>query len=108
MAENSRPADPEDESAQVRFVAKGLRSLRGRLGLSAESFGRLIGVSGQSIYNWERQVTTPRAEQRKMLAQVRGIGKRQALARLQSMAAAASATKPAARVQRQSARRPAG
>lgn len=39
--------------AKLRFVAKGLRSHRARLGLSANDFGRLVGASGQSIYTWE-------------------------------------------------------
>lgn len=45
----SRPA----KGTKIRFVAKGLRSLRDRLGLSAEVFARLLNVSGQTIYNWD-------------------------------------------------------
>jgi len=89
--EAAAPTPPSDRG-QIRFVAKGVRSLRERLGLSAERFGELIGVSGQSIYNWERQVTTPRTEQLKLLASVRGIGKREAAARLDARKA-----KPAAK-----------
>jgi len=83
------PATPSDDGAasQPRFVAKGVRSLRTRLGLSAERFGRLVGVSGQSVYNWERQVATPREEQLRLLAAVRGIGKREAIARLRALEA---------------------
>src|ERR1041385_7077757 len=47
----------------TRFVAKGLRSLRARLGLSASELARLMGVSDQSIYNWELKRATPRKEQ---------------------------------------------
>jgi len=71
--------------AKLRFVAKGLRSQRKRLGLSAESFGRLLNVSAQSIYNWEQGHATPRAEQVKAIAALRGIGKREAEARLSQM-----------------------
>jgi DNA-binding XRE family transcriptional regulator len=67
---------------RVRFVAKGLRSQRNRLGLSAADFGKLIGVSAQSVYNWERGSTYPRGEQLSRLAAVRGIGKRDAAERL--------------------------
>ena len=67
---------------QTRFVPKGLRSHRARLGLSAEDYGRLVGVSAQTIYSWERETSTPRAEQRASLAAVRGLGKREAHARL--------------------------
>ena len=46
---------PTREGPQkIRFVAKGLKSQRARLGLSAADFGRLVGVSAQSIYNWEQ------------------------------------------------------
>jgi DNA-binding XRE family transcriptional regulator len=37
----------------MRFVAKGFKSLRQRLGFSAAQIGKLLGVSEQSIYNWE-------------------------------------------------------
>ena len=67
---------------QVRFVAKGLRSQRSRLGLSADGFGKLVGVSAQSIYNWERGTAYPRAQQLARIAALRGIGKREADARL--------------------------
>jgi DNA-binding transcriptional regulator YiaG len=70
------------EAKPTRFVAKGLRSLRARLGVSAAEFGRLVGASGQSIYNWETGKAVPRAAQMAALAKVRGLGKREAQARL--------------------------
>lgn len=70
------------EPAAARFVAKGLRSLRARLGLSAADFGKLAGVSGQSIYNWERGKAVPRKSQLTVLAGLRALGKREAQARL--------------------------
>ena len=76
---------PESSASRLRVTAKGVRALRERLGLSAERFGRLIGVTAQSIYNWERQVTTPRGAQLTMLAGLRGIGKREAAARLMTI-----------------------
>jgi DNA-binding transcriptional regulator YiaG len=68
-----------------RFVAKGLRSQRKRLGLSATEYGKLLGVSAQSIYNWERALASPRAAQLPGLAALRGIGKREAAARLKQL-----------------------
>lgn len=79
----SAPEEEEGES-NVRFSAKGLKTLRARLGLSAEDFGRLAGVSGQSIYNWERGATVPRRQQVQSLAALRGLGKREAVARLEA------------------------
>jgi DNA-binding XRE family transcriptional regulator len=65
-------------SQKVRFVAKGLKSQRARLGLSAADYARLVGVSAQSIYNWEQGHASPRREQLAIIAKLRGIGKRDA------------------------------
>jgi DNA-binding transcriptional regulator YiaG len=70
---------------KVRFVAKGLRAQRGRLGLSAADYGKLAGVSAQSIYNWEQGHVKPRAEQLAALATLRSIGKREARAHLNAL-----------------------
>ncbi|MCC7218263.1 MAG: helix-turn-helix transcriptional regulator [Burkholderiales bacterium] len=80
-------AAPTAPAKRVRFVAKGLRTQRGRLGLSAAQFGALIGVSAQSVYNWEREQASPRGEQLAKLVALRGIGKREAEARLAQLAA---------------------
>ena len=83
-------ASPDAPAKRVRFVAKGLRTKRTRrLGLSAAQFGALLGVSAQSIYNWERETAHPRGEQLAKLASLRGIGKREAEARLAQLAAPA-------------------
>lgn len=68
-----------------RFVAKGLRSLRARLGLSAPELAQLMGVSDQSIYNWELKKTTPRKSQLAALATIRAMGKRQARSQLEAL-----------------------
>jgi len=78
-------ADTKDSAPPLRFVAKGLRSLRARLGLSAPDLARLMGVSDQSIYNWELKKTTPRKEQVAVLATIRSLGKREAHARLEQI-----------------------
>jgi DNA-binding transcriptional regulator YiaG len=75
-------APAQTGGARVRFVPKGLKSHRDRLGLSAADYAKLVGVSGQTIHNWERGVTTPRQEQKARLADLRGLGKREAKARL--------------------------
>jgi len=77
------PALPSDaRSKRVRFVAKGLRAQRKRLGLSAADFGKLVGVSPQSIYNWEQEASRPREEQIAKLVALRSIGKREARERV--------------------------
>ena len=42
----------QGETSGARFTAKGLRSQRQRLGLSAADYGKLVGVTGQTIYSW--------------------------------------------------------
>ena len=66
----------------VRFVAKGLRSMRKRLGRSAAELAALVGVSEQSVYNWETKKATPRKEQFARLIALRGVGKREIQRRL--------------------------
>ncbi len=76
----------EATAKPIRFSAKRLQSQRSRLGLSAIDFGRLLGVSAQTIYNWEHEVARPRSEQLGRLAALRGIGKREAGERLKQLA----------------------
>ena len=78
-------AQAGEASGSTRFSAKGLKSLRAKLGLSAGEFGLLVGASGQSIYKWETGKAVPRASQLPALASVRGIGKREAAKRLAAM-----------------------
>lgn len=82
------PSSPvkQTEQSRIRFSANGLKSLRARLGLSAADFGTLVGVSALSIYNWEQEKAVPRQAQLQKLAGVRGLGKKEARARLESMA----------------------
>jgi DNA-binding XRE family transcriptional regulator len=71
----------------ARFTAKGLRSQRQRLGLSAADYGKLIGVTGQTIYSWEHETARPRRQQVARIASLRRIGKRDAQVRLEQLAA---------------------
>lgn len=80
-----------------RFVAKGLKSQRARLGLSAADYGKLVGVTAQSVYNWERGNATPRGDQLARIASLRAIGKREAKARLAPLAAAPRKARKAAK-----------
>jgi DNA-binding transcriptional regulator YiaG len=73
---------PATGERPTRFVAKGLISLRKRLGLSASELAKLLGVSMQSIYNWEHKKASPRKEQVVAIAALRLIGKKEAHERL--------------------------
>jgi DNA-binding transcriptional regulator YiaG len=73
------------ESGDLRFSAKGLQSLRKKLALSKTECGALLGVSGRTLGRWENGQDRPTAEQIRDLAGIRGIGKREAKARLEDM-----------------------
>jgi DNA-binding transcriptional regulator YiaG len=70
----------------VRFTAKGLRSQRRHLRLSAANYGKLIGVTGQTIYSWEQETSRPRKPQVARIASLRHLGKRDARVRLEQLA----------------------
>ena len=75
---------PSPELAEgTCFSARGLKSHRAKLGLSAGDYGLLAGVSGQMIYQYERGDTRPRRAQLAKLVAVRGLGKREARSRLE-------------------------
>jgi len=80
------PQAAQIDAERVRFTAKGLRSQRERLKLSAADYGKLIGVTDQTIYNWEHETARPRKQQLALIASLRQIGKKQALARLEQLA----------------------
>ena len=84
---SSEVQDTEEGGSRARISAKGLKTLRTKLGLSAAEFGQLAGASGQSIYNWEQGKNAPRAKQVEVLAALRKLGKREARTRLEALAA---------------------
>lgn len=77
-----RNRSEEGESPRPRYSAKGLIKLRARLGLSGPDLGRLLGVSTQTIYNWESEKARPRVSKIEALAELRTLGKRQIKAKL--------------------------
>lgn len=82
QGEGQQEAAEPDELEGVRFSARSVRAQRKRLGLSAADYGRLVGVSGLTIYGWEKGTSRPRRAQLLSLVAVRGIGKREALAQI--------------------------
>jgi DNA-binding transcriptional regulator YiaG len=69
----------------VRYSARSVRAQRQRLGLSAEDFAKLVGVSGLTIYNWEHGKARPRTERLAALFALRHVGKREALKKLEML-----------------------
>lgn len=80
---STQPA--RSETVNGRFSARGLRSHRARLGLSAGDYGRLVGVTAQSVYNWEQETSRPRTEQISRIIALRSVGKREVARLLQDI-----------------------
>lgn len=88
-----QPAEPKviiqkadgstEAESTARFSPKWLATHRSKLGLSAADYAKLVGCSPLSIYKWEKGESTPRAKQREALASIRGIGKREAVRRIE-------------------------
>jgi DNA-binding transcriptional regulator YiaG len=75
------PATAENKVG-ARFTARSVRAQRRRTGLSAADYAKLVGVAPLTIYNWEQGKSRPRSEQFATLVSLRGIGKREAEAKL--------------------------
>lgn len=78
-----KPTVPQDALHGARFSAKSTHAQRKRLGLSAEQFGKLLAVSGQTVYLWEQGKSRPRQAQFAALVSARQLGRREAAARLE-------------------------
>jgi len=83
----NQPAKVEEPVKGLRFSARSVRAQRQRLGLSAEDFAKLVGVSGLTIYNWEHGKARPRKQRLGALFALRHIGRREAQKRLEMLKA---------------------
>jgi len=79
LGQRSAAAEPANGA---RFSPRSVQAQRRRLGLSAHDYAKLVGVSPLTIYNWEHGKTRPQVPQLAALVALRGIGKRDAMARL--------------------------
>ena len=82
-AEREELAD--DPLCGARFSARSVKAQRRRLKLSAADYGKLVGVSSLTVYNWESGKSRPREAQLASLVAIRGIGKRDAVKRLEKL-----------------------
>jgi DNA-binding transcriptional regulator YiaG len=78
-------APRESAGAKARFSPGWVAADRKRLGFSAKHYGQLVGVTGLTIYNWEKGKSKPRDRQLAAWASIRGLGKREALRRLEML-----------------------
>jgi DNA-binding transcriptional regulator YiaG len=100
----SRSETKEEPEEGVRFSARSVKAQRKRLKLSAADYGILVGVSGLTISNWELGKSRPREAQLAKLVAVRGIGKREALTKLEMVKAKGQAKNPGKRGRRKAKR----
>ncbi len=81
--ERKRIADSKNGGdSNLRFSSKSVRTHRKRLDFSAAEYGKLLGVSAQTIYQWERGNNRPKKPQLVALSELRTIGKKEARERL--------------------------
>jgi DNA-binding transcriptional regulator YiaG len=69
----------------LRFSGKGLAAQRKRLGISASDCGKLLGVSGQSVYLWESGRARPSPKSLHGIAGLRQLGRRAVAERLAAL-----------------------
>ena len=81
----AQTVEPSHAAEGKRFSVRGLKTHRSKLGLSAAEYAELLGVSGQTIYNWEMKKSRPRPQQLAALVKIRGLGKRDAEKRLEML-----------------------
>jgi DNA-binding transcriptional regulator YiaG len=77
----------EGAAEKLRFSAKGIRALRRKLKLSQADFAKLVGVSSLAVYQWERKEgkLALRQTTRTKLAEIRGLGRKEALTKLKEI-----------------------
>lgn len=89
VAPDAVPADAEEQGGpRIRVTGKTVRTLRARLGLTQAEFAALLGVTGQSVYQWERRDDRIRLRNatREAFAAIKTIGSREARRRLEALA----------------------
>jgi DNA-binding transcriptional regulator YiaG len=72
-------------AGNLRFSGKGLAAQRKRLGISADACGKLLGVSGQSVYLWESGRARPSPKNLEGIAALRRLGRRAVAERLAAL-----------------------
>ncbi len=77
-AKPTRPAPAESEPGKTfRITPERIKKLREKLSLSQAQFAALLGVNLHSVNHWENGKTSPRESQKRRIAEVRDMGKRE-------------------------------
>ena len=91
-AAEEKPAAPAAAAAAAdevkhRLNAAGIIRIRTKMKLTQSEFGKLLGVSIHTVSMWELGKVSPRPNMKKMICQLRGIGKRELKKRLEAFTA---------------------
>ena len=81
----SEVAPSSEVKTRARFTAKGFKTLRLRLGLTAELLASLLDVSPATIYGWEAGKSKPREAQLVKIVALREMGKKDVAAILKKL-----------------------
>lgn len=76
------PIEAEEGKVRVRMSAASIKRIRDKFAVSQAQMGQLLGVSTNTIVRWEAGSSTPRDRYKLLLAELRGIGKREIKKRL--------------------------
>jgi len=79
---SSRAVEHRQSEMPRRFSAGRLTAHRAKLGISAAAYGKLVGMSGATIYLWEQGKSRPNAEQLLRLVEARSLSKSTALQKI--------------------------
>jgi DNA-binding transcriptional regulator YiaG len=90
----ARPEAAAETVKKARFSGRWLGAHRKRLRLSADDYAKLVGVSAQTVYFWERGRSKPRKAQLAAWVAIRGLGRREALRRLELLKEKTAAAAP--------------
>ena len=86
LAKTEAAVPAPEKASRAWFTGKGIRSLRRKTGLTQADFAKLVGVTAQAVYNWEKKpdLLKLRSATKAALLAIRGIGVREARQRLKA------------------------
>lgn len=71
------PVENKEVSKKFRITAEQVSKLRKKLAVSQSDYAKLLGVSAAAVSLWETGRTLPREEQKRKIAALRDMGKRE-------------------------------
>ena len=96
-----------DELEKARVTGGMIKRLRKRLAISQADLAKLLGVSAQSVYQWEKKAgrLTLRGNTKAAIVEVRKLGKREVKRRLEELPESTKAPADAAKKPRKRTRK---